>query len=345
MFNYHDYSGAFAKIGYASHFITDLGNPYHTPMVQIIPLEYVDQPFSQIIFPSSQMILNYKTLHDKYEEMVMNHWSTFYTGIPDRYTINDPTYSAKVHGSNSWVMNYQIVYTSYWHFVKKHNFDFIKNPAIRRNTQNRVMESVRYTRGLVYYVTNGQPIVEETEWNWATDGWGEWQYSATWSGGSGSEYGPLMVYNDGGSHGEHGTDVSLSGGSTQSSVWKTFTDPSGIGWNTITFSGLMTASDVPSGRWMTIDVNNNRVFGGTASQSPPGNGVPFEIRRSFTQSPTVTVKISNGQSPAWGPRFAMHYYSVKLSRESTASLLTTQDSLFVIPDRSGLITNGTSQAV
>jgi hypothetical protein len=182
-----------------------------------------------------------------------------------------------------------------------------------------------------------------TEWNWATDGWGDWQHTATWSGGSGSEYGPVMV-NDPveGNHGEHGTDVSLYAGSTQSSVWKTFTDPTGTGWNTITFKGLMTASDVPGGRWMTLDINNNQVFGGTASQSPPGNGVPFEIKSSFTQSPTVTVKISNGQSPAWGPRFAMHYYSVKLSRESTTTLIKTQSTPFVIPDGRGLAVNGTS---
>ena len=185
-------------------------------------------------------------------------------------------------------------------------------------------------------------IPTSTEWNWATDGWGDWQHTATWSGGSGSEYGPVMVNDGEGNHGEHGADVSLYAGSTQASVWKTFTDPSGVGWNTITFKGLMTASDVPNGRWMIIDINNNQVFGGTASQIPPGNGVPFEIKQSFTQSPTATVKITNGQSPAWGPRFAMHYYSVKLSRESTTFAMKTQGTPFVIPDGKGLVVNGTS---
>ncbi|MDD1684521.1 MAG: hypothetical protein LUQ19_01380, partial [Methanoregula sp.] len=157
-----------------------------------------------------------------------------------------------------------------------------------------------------------------------------------------SEYGPVMVNNDEGNHGEHGTDVSLNRGSTQSSVWKTFTDPSGTGWDTITFKGLMTASDVPGGRWMTIDINDNQVFGGTASQSPPGNGVPFEITKSFTQSPTVIVKISSGQNPAWGPRFAMHFSSVKLSHGITTDAVKTTASPFVTPYGKDLVTNGTS---
>ena len=126
-----------------------------------------------------------------------------------------------------------------------------------------------------------KPISTSTGWDWSTQGWGDWQHTATWSGGSGSEYGPVMVNDAEGNHGEYGTDVSLSAGSTQSSVSKTFTDPTGTGWNTITFKGLMTPSDVPGGRWMTITVNGIQVFGGTASQSPPGNGVPFEITSSL----------------------------------------------------------------
>lgn len=218
----------------------------------------------------------------------------------------------------------------------------MSDPVIAGITIDRVQASVENIRGLVRFVTGGQaPTPTSTEWNWATDGWGDWQHTATWSGGSGSEYGPVMVNDGEGNHGEHGADVSLNGGSTQASVWRTFTDPTGVGWNTITFKGLMTASDRPDGRWMTINVNGNQVFGGTASQSPPGNGVPFEIKSSFAQSPTVTVTIANGQNPAWGPRFAMHYYSVTLSRESTTTLMKTQNTPFVIPDGHDLVVNGT----
>lgn len=417
MYLSHDYSKAFTNMGYASHYITDLGNPYHTPPVQLIPLEFVDMPVTQIVFPNSQMILNYKTLHDGYEDMVKDHWSMFFTGNLDRYDIYEPTISATIHGTATWAMSYPLIYDCYWHFiVNNRTFNFETNSAIVGLTRNRVVESMKNTRGLIRYVTGGQypmltitatagpggsisppgdvsvrygesqsftitpgagyvideilvdgnpetqnpypftnviadhtitatfiPIQISDGWNWNTDGWGDWQQVWSVSGsavGPNSEYGPVQV-ND---HWEYGTNTNLLAGSTQSSVWRTFTDPSGTGWNTITFNGLMTGSDIPGGRWMTIEVNNNQVFGGTASQSPPGNGVPFEIKNSFTQSPMVTIKITNGQSPAWGPLFAMHYYSVNLSRENTESLLKTEESLFVIPDGTGLFPNGTFPA-
>ena len=155
------------------------------------------------------------------------------------------------------------------------------------------------------------------EWIWSQDRWGDWQHTASWSGsesGTNSEYGPVIV-ND---HGEHGTNTNLNGGSTQSSVWRTFSDPSGVGWNTLEFTGLLTATDTKSGRWMTIDVNDQQVFKGNAAQNPPGNGVKFTIKRSFPQSSSVKVKISSGQTSAYRPLFAMQYYSIKLSRSTSS---------------------------
>jgi len=178
------------------------------------------------------------------------------------------------------------------------------------------------------------------DWIWSRDGWGDWEHTATWDGnivGPCSEYGPVMVNG----HGEHGTDINLNYGSVSSSVQQTFTDTSGSGWNTITFEGLMSSTDVPGGRWMTIDVNGQQVFGGTASQTPPGNHQIFEITRSFPQSSIVTVKISNGQNPAWGPRFYMEFHSLKLA-QGTALRMTEKEAPLVIPDGSGLVTNGTT---
>jgi hypothetical protein len=192
-------------------------------------------------------------------------------------------------------------------------------------------------------VNSGGSTSSITDWVWSRDGWTGWQHSWSTTGtpvGPNTEYGPVIV----GDHGEHGTDTNILGGSTQSAVWKTFTDPSGTGWNTITFKGVMTGSNVPNGRWMTIDINNNQVFGGTQTQYPALSTGPYEIKKSFSQSPTVTVKISNGQNPAWGPRFAVYYYSVTLGRESTAALAKTQTSAFIIPDGKGLATNTTGTA-
>ncbi|WP_148277650.1 InlB B-repeat-containing protein [Methanoregula formicica] len=155
-FSSHDYEGAFRDMGYASHFMTDLGNPFHTPMVQLIPLEYIDTPFSQVVFPNSQMIVNYEELHNRYEGMVSSNWGMFYDGNTERYDIIEPGFSAKSHAVYSWGMSYPLVYQCYWHFVNTHNTDFSTNSAIVGITKNRISESMKNTRGLVYYVTEGK---------------------------------------------------------------------------------------------------------------------------------------------------------------------------------------------
>ncbi len=181
-------------------------------------------------------------------------------------------------------------------------------------------------------------------WNWATDGWGDWQHTWSVSGtevGPNSEYGPIQV----GDHWEHGTNTNLLAGSTQSSIWRTFTDTSGgNGWNTITFTGAISPCDVPDGRWITIDVNGQQVFGATEVNNPPGNaGQQFTVTGHFTRTTSANVVISQGQNPAWGPRFPMSFYSVTLSNDGTTSLMKTVATSFTVPDGTGLVTNVTSQ--
>jgi len=154
---------------------------------------------------------------------------------------------------------------------------------------------------------------------WGTmDDWSDWEHTASWAGepsGPCTEFGPKIVD----SHGEYGTNVSLSAGSTESSIWRTFNDPAGNGWNTLTLVGKLSASDVPTGRWMKIEVNNNVVFSADATQIPPGNGIVFIIPVHFTPSKNVKVKISNGQKPAWGGvPFKMDFYALRLSFENNA---------------------------
>ena len=428
-FTAHRYVWAFQNMGWADHFIGDLGQPYHTPNSYLIPLEEIDSPYSEIVFPNSQMIINYHFLHDQYEIWANGQWNLIYLGNTGTYSFSDPTSAGNVHGSNSWVLNYPLVYACYWHFIDYHNTDFTSNRAIVAITQDRIGESVKYSRGLVQYITGGQPPmltvtatagpggyispsgstsviydgsqtfaitpnpgyelssvtvngvqeslsgstfidsnvhVDQTilatfklkptptptqppassSWTWSTQGWGDWQPSWSITGpqvGPNSAYGPAIESNAAeGTYGIYGTNNNLLAGSTQSSITKTFTDPSGSGWNTITFDGLMTATDVLGGRWMTISVNGNQVFGGTAQQMPPGNNVPFEIKRSFPLSSTAIVTIANGQNPAWGPFFGMHYYRVAFSRENSMMALTEdQNSPFAIPDGSIKVDNET----
>jgi hypothetical protein len=170
-------------------------------------------------------------------------------------------------------------------------------------------------------------------WLWQRDTWSDWQHTWSVSGtqtGPNSEYGPLMV-ND---HGEHGTNTNLLAGSAESSVWRTFTDTSGNGWNMITFRGAISYSDRPNGRWMQIKVNDQQVFAATELNNPPGSsGQPFEISASFPQTQTATVRISQGQYPAWGPRFSMEFYSVELTnQEIIPAVIKTESVPFVKPD-------------
>jgi hypothetical protein len=378
-------------------------------MAQIIPLEFVDMPYSLIVFPNTGMIIDYESLHNNYEIYVDANFNSFGT-TSESYAPIDPTYSAKGHAVFSWAMSYPLIYSCYWHYIINHNYDFKTNPAIVSITQNRITETAKHNNGLVEYVTGGNPItftitpsagsggsispsspvtitygqgqtftiqsdsnydIDEvivngesigkqdqftfntdtlnkakgdqtievtfkstkppqpasTEWIWSRDGWGDWQHMATWSGppaGSNSEYGPVMV-ND---HGEHGTYTSLYGGITQVSVWRTFSDPSGTGWNTLTFNGLLSSSDVPGGRWMKIEVNGQQVFADIALQDPPGNNKPFEIKVAFPQTTAAEVKISHGQNPAWGPTFYMEYDSLRLSLEAESQMM----SLTTFPD-------------
>jgi len=158
-------------------------------------------------------------------------------------------------------------------------------------------------------------------WNSMAD-WAKWEISSNWSGTETahcSVYGPSILkgYDGYGAYGEYGSVVHLQAGSTESSIQRTFTDPAGKGWNTLTLVGSLSASDVHSGRWLKIEVNDNVVFDADATRVPPGDGVVFAIPVHFTPATTVKVKISNGQKPAWGGSpFFMDYYSLRLSSEN-----------------------------
>ncbi|MDD1720278.1 MAG: hypothetical protein LUQ25_09480, partial [Methanoregulaceae archaeon] len=140
-------------------------------------------------------------------------------------------------------------------------------------------------------------------------------HSAIWSKCDAcSEYGPLIA----GNHGEHGANVSMDRGVITASVRKVFSDTKGDGWNTMTFDGLLGGSNLPTGRWMNVTINDRMVFYGTAEDTPPGNGKPFQLRVTFPTSTNLDIRISHGQDPAWGPRFIMQYYRISLSNDKSA---------------------------
>ncbi len=168
-------------------------------------------------------------------------------------------------------------------------------------------------------VTVTPAVTAGSAWNWSTDGWDGWSHEASWSGtltGPCSEYGPVMV----GDHGEHGADVNLLAGAVIATVEHEFTDPSGVGWDSLTLVARVPGTDVPSGRWMTIEVNDEVVYSESGFHyNDPANWVPKEFHADFPQSGTIRVKISHGQNPAWGPRFPMEFYSLELHPASSAT--------------------------
>jgi hypothetical protein len=421
-----NYDTAFENMGYASHFLSDLGNPFHTPNAQVIPLQYVDLPFTLFVFPNAQILCNYKALHDEYEGYANDHLVDF--GDTDESTaISDPLYSAKAHGLVSWAISYPLMYQCYWHYVIFRNFDFPSGPGIVYLTKNRITETAKLNRGLVRYVTAGKAItytitpsaskggsispsspvtlpygqtqlftitpeqgfliqdvrvngksmgpvsqfifnmdtikkgsgdqtidvhfapasLASSDWVWARDGWGDWEHTTSWSGleaGPNSEYGPLMVED----HGQHGIQISLVKGAAVASTWRTFYDPTGVGWKMLTFEGALSPSDRPSGRWMKIEVNGVQVFGATEVNIPPGSsGAPFTVKAPFLKTSVASVNISHGQNPAWGPLFALDYYSIKFYTESDAIMTQVQQppSGFMADDRSELNTTETDAKI
>jgi len=193
------------------------------------------------------------------------------------------------------------------------------------------------------------PSTTSSSWDWSTQGWGNWQYSWSVSGTQDGSNSPLGPEIDNGV-GVFGTNNNLLAGSTQSSVTETFIDPTGVGYNTLTFNGALGASDVPSGRWMTITVNGQQVFGATELDTPPGDSdQPFTITAAFPQTSSATVTISQGQNPAWGPDFAMSCIDLTLSNENTQASammasVSTPKTTFTIPNGSEWAGNTTTSS-
>lgn len=154
-------------------------------------------------------------------------------------------------------------------------------------------------------------------WNWAQSGWGDWQCWAETPSGLSTPYGPAMASNSAeGLHGEYGLDILSNPGYGYTHATKTFTDPTGGGWDTITFNGALTPVSYPSDTRFTIFVNSVCVFDGWASDTPPGNdGQPFSVTATFAQSPIVEVEIYLDADYNPIERVALHYDSLSLSRQ------------------------------
>ena len=155
------------------------------------------------------------------------------------------------------------------------------------------------------------------QWDWSSQGWGNWLFNWSVSGdqtGPNSALGPEI----GNGGGVFGTNTNLLAGSThQLSRIPSSIRPESDGIPSHSVVRLV-RSDVPGGRWMTITVNGQQVFGATELDTPPGDsGQPFTITASFPQTSSALITISQGQDPAWGPDFPMYCDNLALSNENT----------------------------
>jgi DNA-binding ferritin-like protein (Dps family) len=269
-------------------------------------------------------------------------------GLVRYLTINGPVHFVITplpgpHGSISPPYPVDVVYDGAKTFTITPDSGYVIDQVFVNGVSKGAITSYPFTKVRSDHTISAifKPVVgSKTEWIWSQDGWGDWEHTASWSGtevGPNSEYGPVMVNG----HGEHGTNTNLLRGSTEASVWRTFSDPSGTGWNTLTFNGLLPRSDVPGGRWMKIEVNGQQVFAATELNTPPDQwSEPFEIRVPFPQTATATVKFSHGQNPAWGPIFMMEYDSLQFSLE-TGTQMTALNAPLVIPQEEVIVANMT----
>ncbi|PKG33493.1 IPT/TIG domain-containing protein [Methanoregula sp.] len=159
----------------------------------------------------------------------------------------------------------------------------------------------------MFTITYQKP--SERSWVWSTDGWEGWTTTSAWTPTTSTDtiYGPVVE----GGHGVYGTAVSTErrAGSTQSTVTKTFTAAPGEQWSTMTFNGLLSASEYPAGRSLAITVNGQDVYSATAGSDSSINGQEFTITRTFEPANTVTVAITGKQ----GTRLAVGSYTLQFN--------------------------------
>ncbi|HOB17235.1 MAG TPA: hypothetical protein PKK74_00860 [Candidatus Methanoculleus thermohydrogenotrophicum] len=138
--NYYDQSSmynAYTNLGYSSHFLTDVGNPLHTGM----EIEQALNPW----------------VHAEYEDYVGENWDqgsgegyNFWSVIQDNwyyYTITDP--SSSTQSLAEYAKNHD---DELYYLVYNHRDTFRTDPDVRSITEDCLLDTAKYTLGLVKYV-------------------------------------------------------------------------------------------------------------------------------------------------------------------------------------------------
>lgn len=161
----HNYEESFRNLGYSSHFMIDLGQPFKTPG----PGQELLWPYYDNLYSSDPVILRYQNLNDAYEIFLWNYWNQDLPGgasfedcaasTTDSVEIFDPVLSAVNHSYVSSSLNSRLYYLCQWHFIVNHNSDFEDNPLITEMSMQRVAATTENVRGLIRYVTGEKGLV------------------------------------------------------------------------------------------------------------------------------------------------------------------------------------------
>jgi len=128
-----DYYSAYTNLGYASHFMTDVGQPLHT-----------GAELGQASHPD---------IHHAYENYVTNNWNSGYNfkSVVENnwyyYPISDPEQATKNLGKYA----HQYADTVY-STIYDNPDTWQSNTDLKRITENCLLETAKYTLGLVKYV-------------------------------------------------------------------------------------------------------------------------------------------------------------------------------------------------
>jgi hypothetical protein len=163
----HNYNNAFTSLGYSSHFMGDLGQPFHTPSPVLLAqpewIYYAGPPLSTL----SAKVKMYQIFHDHYEGIVDSYWTKNLTGNTRSLSdyanadngatiIINPVTSATYHADASSVESIPLFYLYEWHFIVNRDFNYMSDPRIAALTIDRVKATTENTRGLVRFVTGQQ---------------------------------------------------------------------------------------------------------------------------------------------------------------------------------------------
>ena len=134
--NWYDQSSmynAYTNLGYSSHFLTDVGNPFHTGM----ELDQAQNPW----------------VHFDYEEYVYDNWAQGYNYMSVfenngyYYTITSPSSSTK--SLAGYAKQYD---ETLYYLVYNHRYTFGTDSDVKSITENCLLDTAKYTLGLVKYV-------------------------------------------------------------------------------------------------------------------------------------------------------------------------------------------------